>query len=181
MDQRPGDGDALALAAGQLGRAMVEAVGQSDAPEQGGGALVDGSPVIVADQGGDEDIFQHRALGEQVVVLEDKADLAIAKVRQVAFWEGERIDIAEGHPAAGWLIEGAKDVQQGALAAAGRAHDGKGLAGVEGEVDIAEDRERATPGGVVLVELFDTEESGGWHGDPSVAGEGEQGNRTPMF
>ena len=34
VDQRPGDGRALALAAGELGRQMLEPIGQSDAVEQ---------------------------------------------------------------------------------------------------------------------------------------------------
>ena len=42
VDQRPGDGHALPLAAGQLGRAVVEPAGQADAVEQLTGPLSDG-------------------------------------------------------------------------------------------------------------------------------------------
>ena len=64
-----------------------------------------------------------RALRQQVVVLEDEADVPVAEVGQLALGQGERVLAVEADGAGGRPVEGAEDVQQRALAGAGRPHD----------------------------------------------------------
>ena len=78
VDQRAGDGDALALPAGKLVRAVVHAVAETDVFER--------LPGLVAAHGGGEagvderqfDVVQAVRTGQEVEGLEDEADLLIA-------------------------------------------------------------------------------------------------------
>ena len=74
IDERPGDGHALALATGQFRRAMVHALGQADAREKFAPALfrlADGDPRNPRRQ---TDVFQRLKLVQQVIGLEHTAD-----------------------------------------------------------------------------------------------------------
>ena len=94
-------------------------------------------------QGGHHDVFKGRELGEQVVELEDEADLAVA----------DGVDLGRGHAVEGLSaeedlavrgpVEGAHDVEQGALARAGGAADGHDAADGDLEVHAAQDFKRA--------------------------------------
>jgi len=42
--------------------------------------------MVRADQGGDKHILQHRTLRQQIVVLKDKTDVAVAKIGQVTLY-----------------------------------------------------------------------------------------------
>ena len=44
-----------------------------------------------------QDVFQHRELGQQVMVLEDEANIAIAKLCQLRFVQFKRILPAQRH------------------------------------------------------------------------------------
>src|SRR5262249_23123696 len=54
-------------------------------------------------------------------------------------------------------VEGAKNVQQGALAGAGRPHDGEGVAGLKVEANVTQDGERTAARGVVLAKVGDVQ------------------------
>ena len=80
VDERAGDGGALAFAAGELAGAVVEPVAEADCSEELRGAGTErGAVGVLADDGGDEDVLQHGALREQVVELEDEADGGVAE------------------------------------------------------------------------------------------------------
>src|ERR1044071_10042617 len=73
VDQRTGDGDALALAAGELVRAVLGAVDQADALERFHGPL---APVAAAGAGVEQrelDILQHGGARPAGEGLEDEA------------------------------------------------------------------------------------------------------------
>ena len=84
-DQRARDGDALLLAAGQLGRAVVQAVADADRVDQ------PVEPLAVGLAPGDRERQQDVLLGvehrQQVEGLEDEADPVAAQLRQLAVVE----------------------------------------------------------------------------------------------
>ncbi len=137
-EQCPGDGEALRLAAGQGdGRAELGGVtiGKFDDPvvdAGGAGAPLDflgcGLGAAEADVVGD-------ARPEQPYVLEHEPDPAV----QLGRGDVPQFGAAEGHRTGGDVVEAWQQRGQGGLARAGGADEGRDGAGLEVEVDIAED------------------------------------------
>ena len=90
-DERAGDRDALPLAAGQLGRAMIDPVARGRPARSTAGAR---ARVFRTgrDQRRNEHVLEHRALRQQAVILEDEADLLVAERRELGrlSWNGLR-------------------------------------------------------------------------------------------
>ena len=79
VDQGAHDGDTLAFAAGKFARSVREASLEANAlqkPRRAGGRFL-ALRTSRARQGGHENIFQNRALGQQMMRLKNKTDLAI--------------------------------------------------------------------------------------------------------
>ena len=80
--QRPGDGDALLLATGELARAMLQPVAETDGVHD----LVE--PLLVGLAAGERrrerDVLQRGQRRHQVVRLEDEADLVATQQRELA-------------------------------------------------------------------------------------------------
>ena len=115
-----------------------------------------------ADAGGDgrdEAVLFEREIGDEVVELEDEADLVAQEMEAVAV--AIELDAVDGDAAAVGLVEAAEEMQQRALAAAGGAAERDGLAFDGLEVDALEDGD-----GAVVVALPDL---GGAEDDASVA------------
>lgn len=141
----PGEGDALALAAGEgepvFADGRVVAVGQvGDEPVGLGGAgggldlLVGGVGPPVGDVGPDR-------VGEEEAVLRYEADGGAQRLQgQVA-----HVVAADADGAAGRVVEPGHQERDGGLAAAGRADDGDGLAGADGEGEAVEDGGPSSP------------------------------------
>src|SRR5262245_30030616 len=91
------------------------------------------------------------------MVLEDEANVAIAKVGKLFLGKSERIGAFESDTAGGGIVESAKDIEKGTLAGPGRPHDGNGLTPFDAKVDIAEDGQRPAAGGIVLVQMLNFE------------------------
>ena len=73
---------------------------------------------------GQHHVVQHAELGEQVVELEDEADLLVADLRQARTgWKAACGFTIDAHLALVVRVHGAEDVEQGALAAAALAGD----------------------------------------------------------
>src|ERR1700722_12392899 len=89
-----------------------------------------------------------------MVILEDEADRAIAELRQRRVGQAERLLLAGLVSAGGRPFEGAKQVEQRALAGAGRAEDGERFAGLQRQVDVAQDDEVATARGITLAQVL---------------------------
>ena len=131
--QRAGDRDALLLAARQLGRAVLGAVAEPDPVEQlaarAARARRRARPAISAGSSTFSSAVSER---QQVEELEDEADVVAAQPGQLARRRGRR---SARPPTAtvplGRRLERAEDVQQRALARAGRAHDRDELAGLD--------------------------------------------------
>jgi hypothetical protein len=85
---------ALFLSARQLARTMIQAIPQADLIEILPRATLVVGRIAVALGGrecGGQDVFKHRALRKQRMVLKDEADVLVAKGCLLAFPEVERI------------------------------------------------------------------------------------------
>ena len=89
-------------------------------------------------QRGNQDVFQNGALRQQMVKLEDKTQVVIANARQLIRAQAGQIATVEADGSARRLIQRADEVQQRALAAAGRTDDRHGFAGGELKIDVAQ-------------------------------------------
>src|SRR5262245_45831593 len=95
------------------------------------------------------------------MVLKDEADLVVAESRQLGLRQRERVLVVELNASAARAVERSKDVQEGALAGAGRAGNGQRFAALESQIDSAEDDERPIAGRKFLTEGFDEERHDG--------------------
>lgn len=137
VDQRPGQGDALLFAAGQLTGHAASLARQAQLGQQPlalGARLLGGDP---GEQGGQLHVVGDRQVGDQVEELEDDADApsplhrpARLAVRVRAF--GVQPDAAGVGP-----LEAAEEMQQRRLAGAGRPGDGDELALAHGKIHSA--------------------------------------------
>ena len=149
VDEGADDGDALAFATGELAGAVVEAVGETDAGEERLGAFSGRAAAgeVGIGEGGDEDVFQHGALRQEMVGLEDEADLLVADARELEVVEAGEVFAVEQELAGGGAVEGTDNVEERTFAAAGRADDGDTLAPREVERDAEEHADALSSGG----------------------------------
>jgi hypothetical protein len=126
--QRAGDRDPLLLATGHLGRQVAGPPTEADEREQ----LIRARGVIARALARHERRQQHVLGGgqrrEEVEELEDEAEDLAAQPGQRPVVEVVIAAAVDLHAAAGRPVERAEDVEQGALAGPGRAHDGDELA-----------------------------------------------------
>src|SRR5882757_2284088 len=119
--QCPGDGNALLLAAGQLGRAVPQPVGQAHRFDDGV------EPVGVGLGAGEgqrqPDVLQRRQRGHEVERLEDEADLGAPQQGQLPVGEFAEVRPAQEDVPGRQRVEAGQAVQQGRLAGPGRSHD----------------------------------------------------------
>src|SRR6266540_3824294 len=137
-DQRPGDRDPLLLAAGELGRVMVEPVAQAHAPQRAGGQppALARRHAAVEQAGGHVVQRAHRV--EQEELLEDQADPARAQRGELPVRERAHVGAADVHGAAARQVERAHDVEQGRLSRPARPDDRQHLPRRDGQVDAAQ-------------------------------------------
>ena len=134
--ERPGDGDALLLAARQLRGQMVQARRQPHAAD----VLLDPPLALGRREAAiaqrDVDVVEDVEVGDQVEALEDEADLLVADARLLAVREPRDVDAVELVGSGGEGVEQAGDVQERGLARARRAAHGDELALFDGERDV---------------------------------------------
>ena len=171
-DQRPGDGTALLLAAGQGVGAVTRAVTHADRLEGAQRRGVAFGRRSAVEHEGQADVLHERQLREEVVSLEDESDPAPPDERQGVVTEGREVDPFEEDAARGGTRDAAEEVEEGALSGSRRAGDGDELPSLHGQVDAADGRDaRLGAGGAEgLFELFDTEDRHGAR--PEGAGSG---------
>ena len=160
VDQRPRDGHALLLAAGELRGFVVHAVAQAHALEHLRRALAPFAfrPGVgrVADR--HHHVLQRARPRKQVERLEDEADHAVAQVR--ALVGGGAGDLVAVQPvlAGGRVVQAAEDVHQGALPRAADAHERDQLAAVNGERDPLQHRQVNLAEVIGLVDVLESEQ-----------------------
>ena len=96
--------------------------------------------------------FSHR---HQVVELEDEADMRGAPRREVRIAEMRDVDAVDDDAAAGGLVDARDEVQQRALAGAGRPHQRHEVAARDVEVEAEQDRHRLLAADVDLLQVAD--------------------------
>ena len=150
VDEGPGDGNALHLAAGHLGGHLVELVAQ---PHLFQGVHGPAAALLLghARQGqGKLHVGEHRLMGDQVIALEHEADGVVAvgvPVAVLVVLGGAAVD---DEVAAGVAVQAADDVQRGGFAAAGGAQDGHELVFPELQVHPPQGLDGVPPQGVLL-------------------------------
>jgi hypothetical protein len=96
VDEGSGEGDALLLTSGETGWGLVETVAETELVEDGGG-LFEG---VAAFHGGGEerdgDIFCDGESGDEVVLLEDEADVLAPEPDGVVRGHGGEVAAEEG-------------------------------------------------------------------------------------
>src|ERR1017187_2170328 len=138
VDERAGDRDALALAAGKLVRLVVHAGFQIDLAHGYFGALQAlGAGHAGVDQGKFH-VVQRGGAGQQVEGLEDEADLPVADARQLVVGhlaDQVAVDVVQ---ALGGGIEAADQVHEGGFTGTGRSHDGDVFAAFDFDIDAGD-------------------------------------------
>jgi len=144
-DDRPGQGHALLLAAGELVRQVVDAIGEPD-PVQGGERAPPAFPRLHPGVGERQlDVGQRRRARDQLERLEDEPDLAVAHHRQLVLVEAAGVHPVEQVATAGGGVEAADDVHQRGLAAATGTHHRDVVTPLHDEVHPATARTSASP------------------------------------
>src|SRR4029077_12589075 len=140
LDERPSDGEPLALAARQVRSALAhrrpesavqfpdEALGLGD-PERGPQLVVGRVGLAIAKVAGDGPVEQER-------LLRDEPDTR----PQVVAVELADVDTVDVELAAGHVVEAWDEVDQGGLATPRAADDGRGHAWFDDEGDVPQDR-----------------------------------------
>jgi len=157
-DQGSSDGDALLLAARQHAGTMRQAIAEPDAPQQ-----IFGARARVGDR---HPRNAHRHLGvlergelrQQMMELKHEADVTVSKRHDVIVGHRRDVGVADRDRAAIHAIQPAQHVQQRALPHARRADDRDHLAGIDLEIEIAEDGERRRADRVALHDAASFEE-----------------------
>jgi hypothetical protein len=120
-DQGAGAGDALLLAAGQLGRLVAQPVAEADRVDHRGQPFLIGLPAGQVE--GKRDVLERGQGRDQVERLEHEADPVAAEVGQLLLRQGGQVDLTEQHLAVRRLVQPGETVQQRRLPRAGRPHD----------------------------------------------------------
>ena len=85
------------------------------------------------EQAGEGDVVGNRERRQQVEELKDEADLLAAHVRELVISELGQVATVQDQPARRRAIHRAAHVEEGRLAAAGRAHEGDEIARIDRE------------------------------------------------
>jgi len=138
-EEGAGEGDALFLAAGELGDGAVEEGADfenfGDVGEFGAGGVGGGCFVAVGE------ILADAEMGEEGEILRDVADAAAFRREEVARGEVDEDAVVDGDCAGGGVAQSGDDFEEGGFSRAGVAEDADDLAGgfeVDFEVEGAE-------------------------------------------
>src|SRR5271168_805706 len=159
-DDGAGDGDTLLLTAGQLAREMIHAVGKADDGERGfdvGAALCFGK---LSEEERQFDILKCGKNRNEIVHLEDEADVAGAPFGELAGRHMSNFVPRDGDAAARGNIQATEKIQQRGFAGAAGTHEGHELAGSNVEVQALEDVDNLATAAVGFVEIANLDEPG---------------------
>ena len=131
----------MLFAAGEFGGKVSGTVGETDLPEQAGGA---GQVGAAADESGQRHILQRGQFGQKHVALEDEAHARVAQFGLAGGGDAVEVLIFETDFAGGGTLEPGQGVKESAFARPGGAAEEDGLAAEHGEVESAQDFEGGT-------------------------------------
>ena len=154
VHQRPGDTHPLLLATGELRRLVIDPLPQ---PQPGKQRLRPLKPFFALHAGIDRrhfDVLRRAQVREQVVTLEDKAEMFPPQFGQRVAVEGG--DIGPGHPvrAAGGFIQTAKNIHQGGFTGARGPDNRYHLPGLDPQGDAFQHLHRPVAGGVAPADII---------------------------
>src|SRR5215472_6297157 len=129
-DQRPRDGDPLLLPAGQLGGAVPQPRAQANRVHDGAEPGLVGRAARDIQREGD--VVPRGERGQQVVGLEDEADVVAAQPGQPPLRQRGDLGAADPHLPAVGAVQPRHAVHERGLAGPGRSHDG----GERAEADL---------------------------------------------
>ena len=152
-NDRAGDRDALLLAARELGREVTGSRDERPTRSSAASAAAGARDAPSADKQRQLDVVDHREIAQQVELLKDEADLAVAQPGQRAVAMAVDPRAVELDLARARLVEQADEIEQRALAAARRAHHRNKLALGDVEIDVVERRRLDPLGAVQLAHL----------------------------
>ena len=163
VDQRPGDGDPLLLAARHLRRLVVHAIGQADPFEERLGQFTrpatgrPGHGVVQRH----EHVVKRRRPRQQVEALEDEAQLGGPHQRPFVGRKAAHFLAVEPEAARAWPVEAAQDVHERGLAGARGTHQGDHFAAVDRERDALQHRHVHFAEVVGLGDIFQVDQPAG--------------------
>jgi len=141
IDDRARDRHPLPLAARKRGDPIVHAVLQPDPVEHHPRARQAARGRQAAAEQCDLDILQRRQRGDQVEFLEHDADVEAQQPRPLSS-RAQHPPFPQHGPGAG-MVDAAQEVDQAALAASARPHDGQAIAGRDLQIDASQCRDGA--------------------------------------
>ena len=139
-DEGPGDGHALALAAGEVVGLLFDLLLQAHFLDHALGPVPDllfGELFLLHDEEGELDVFPRREHRNEVEGLKDEPDGVQAKVGELPVGHGGDVPAVDIDRALGGVIDAADDVEERGFAAPRRPDNGDEIALFDGEVDSA--------------------------------------------
>ena len=154
VHERPGDGNALLLAAGKLVGLVLQLVRQAQIREQGLGPVKARLFVHPGVYGGKGHVFRGGQRGEQVVALEDEPDALPAQFRELVAVQRADVHAADAADPGRLGVEAAQDVHERRLARSGLSDDGDEIAFLDGKGHVLQHMDAVLPGPEELVDAF---------------------------
>ncbi len=153
-----GDGNTLALSAGEEVGPLICAGGEADVLERFSNASAAFVGAYSLNQQGVLNVFAGGEDGDEVEGLKDEADLFAAQHRGLRRTETRGVHSVDENAAAGGLVDAPDEVQQGRFAATAGAGDGEEFASIDAEVDLVEGGYGAVVEGKSPRDLFNADE-----------------------
>ena len=113
MDDGTGDGDTLFLTAGEFSGTVVEAVGEADEVEGGLGADAAFGAGEFGEEEGEFDVFEGAEDGDEVVELEDVADVFGAPLGELGAGEVGDVAVVDFEVTGGGGVDAGDEVEEG--------------------------------------------------------------------
>src|SRR3989449_7514003 len=137
---------------------MAQPVGQADLGERGRGQLPRLGGRLAQEERRDHGVLQRGQLAEQVVELEDEADLLSPVVDKPRLAAREQVLATKEDAARRGPVERAEEVEERGLADAGRAHERDDLARSHDEARTPKDAHDFGARPILLLELLGDQE-----------------------
>ena len=178
VQEGPRDRHALLLPSGELARAVVDAIAETDLLERAERALSSRVAISSVDER-QLDVLDRVETREQIEGLEDEAEMLVAKTGELVV--GELADVLAGQEIRATVrdVEAAKDVHQGRLAGAGGTHHREELARPDVEIDPAKGvHDDLSPDAIGLRDPAELDDALGHH-RPTITGPPPPPNPPP--
>src|SRR5262249_21935910 len=145
--------DALLLPARELARVVPEPIAEAHQLERRLRPLPTLTAAHAVEQERQLDVLERREHRNEVVELENEADVALAPLRQRAVAEARGVGAVHAHLAAARLVEAADQIEQRGLAASRGAHERHVFAFRDREREPGENRDLLAVALVLLVNI----------------------------